>query len=247
MQEKVSVITVCYNSAATIRKTIESVLRQTYGNIEYIIVDGASKDGTLSIIEEYRSVFGGRLKIISEPDKGIYDAMNKGIRMAAGTLIGILNSDDFYEPMAVEHMVNAMTGEKYQILYGFVRSLKNGQEYSIERHSYKFLHEGMIEHPACFVTKSVYDDFGCFDTQYISAADYDFMLRMRRITEVKFYPTDHLITNFALGGMSASAAAWLDLLKLRRNHGIISDKEYKKEILKDKLYTFYKKLIIRKK
>lgn len=247
MSVKVSIITVCYNSAATIRKTIESVLRQTYGNIEYIIVDGASKDETLSIIKEYSSVFGERLKIISEPDKGIYDAMNKGIRMAVGILIGILNSDDFYEPMAVEQMVNAMTDEKYQILYGFVRSLKNGQEYCIERHSYKFLQDGMIEHPACFVTKAVYDDFGCFDTQYISVADYDFMLRMRRIEAIRFYPIDHLITNFALGGMSASAAAWLDLLKLRRNHGIISDMEYKKEIFKDKLYTIYKKLINRKK
>ena len=114
---KVSIITVCYNSAATIRRTIESVLRQTYQNIEYIIVDGASKDETLSIIEEYRDALGQRLRLVSEPDQGIYDAMNKGIRMAEGTLIGILNSDDFYEPMAVEHIVNAMTDEKYQILY----------------------------------------------------------------------------------------------------------------------------------
>lgn len=240
---KVSIITVCYNSAATIRRTIESVLGQTYHNIEYIIVDGASKDETLSIIEEYRDVLGQRFRLVSEPDRGIYDAMNKGIRMAEGTLIGILNSDDFYEPMAVEHIVNAMTDEKYQILYGFFRTLKNGQEYSIERHSFKFLRERMFEHPACFVTKSVYDDLGYFDLQYISVADYDFMLRMSRIDEVKFYLVDHLITNFTLGGMNASVAAWLDLLKLRRNYGIISEREYKKELLKDKIYRFYCKLI----
>lgn len=240
---KVSIITVCYNSAATIRRTIESVLGQTYDNIEYIIVDGASKDETLSIIEEYKGAFGQRLRLVSEPDQGIYDAMNKGIRMAEGTLIGILNSDDFYEPMAVEHMVNAMTDEKYQILYGFVRSLKNGLEYSIERHSFKFLREQMFEHMTCFVTKAVYDDFGYFDLQYISVADYDFMLRMSQIEEVKFYLVDHLITNFAQGGMSSTAAAWLDLLKLRRNHGIISEREYKREMLKDKLYRVYCKLI----
>ncbi|MCM1182307.1 MAG: glycosyltransferase [Roseburia sp.] len=245
MPEKVSVITVCYNSAATIRRTIESVLNQSYPNIEYIIIDGASSDGTMSIIEEYKPLFGKRLNVLSEKDRGIYDAMNKGIHMATGTLIGILNSDDFYEPMAVEHMVKAMTGDRYQILYGFVRTLKDGKEYSIDRHSHKFLWEGMIEHPACFVTKTVYDDFGCFDLQYISVADYDFMLRMSGIEAVKFYPVDHLIANFALGGMSASAAAWLDLLKLRKNRGMISEKEYKKEIFKDKIYAIYKKLEIK--
>ena len=247
MQEKVSIITVCYNSAATIRRTIESVLWQTYRNIEYIIVDGASKDGTLSIIKEYEPLFGDNLKLISEPDKGIYDAMNKGIHMADGILVGILNSDDFYETMAVEHMVNAMTDEKYQILYGFIRSLKNGVEYSVDRRSHKSLWEGMIGHPACFVTRAVYDDFGCFDLQYISVADYDFMLRMSRIEAIKFHPVDYLITNFTLGGMSASAAAWLDLLKLRRNYGMISEREYKKEIFKNKLYKAYKNLTVREK
>ena len=86
---KVSIITVCYNSAATIRRTIESVLWQTYQDIEYVIVDGASKDETLQIIKEYQKLFGERMKLVSEPDKGIYDAMNKGIRLAGGGLLGI--------------------------------------------------------------------------------------------------------------------------------------------------------------
>ena len=101
----------------------------------------------------------------------------------------------------------------------------------------------MFEHPACFVTKTVYDDFGYFDLQYISAADYDFMLRMSEIDEVKFYMVDQIITNFTRGGMSLTAAAWLDLLKMRRNHGIISEREYKKEMLKDKIYRIYCKLV----
>lgn len=235
---KVTIVTVCYNSEATIRQTIESVLQQTYQDIEYIIVDGESEDRTLAIIKEYQSVYGERLKLISEPDKGIYDAMNKGIRLAAGMLIGILNSDDFYEPKAVEYMVNAMTDERYQILYGFIRSLKEGAEHSINRRAHQFLRDGMIGHPACFVTKAVYDDFGYFDLQYVSVADYDFMLRMSRNADVKFYPVDHLITNFSLGGMSASATAWLDLLKLQKNYGIISEKIYRKEILKDRIYKF---------
>lgn len=240
---KVSIITVCYNSAETIARTIQSVLQQTYSDIEYIIVDGASKDRTVSIIKGYQDAFGDRLKLITEPDNGIYDAMNKGIGMATGMLVGILNSDDFYEPMAVEHMINAMTEERYQILYGFVRSIKDGEEHSIARQSHRFLKEGMIGHPACFVTKQVYDDFGGFDLQYVSASDYDFMLRMSNINDVKFYPVDHLIVNFSLGGMCSTRVAWLDLLKLWRNYNMISENEYKKEILKDRIYLFYKKLI----
>lgn len=91
---KITIITVCYNSEATIRDTIQSVLSQSYSNIEYIVVDGASKDGTMGIVNEYRDRIA---RIVSEPDMGIYDAMNKGISMAAGDVIGILNSDDYYE------------------------------------------------------------------------------------------------------------------------------------------------------
>ncbi len=239
---KVSIITVCYNSAATIRRTIESVLHQTYTDIEYIIVDGMSNDGTLEIINEFQDIFENRIKLISEPDRGIYDAMNKGIRIATGALIGILNSDDFYESAAVEHMVYSMTEEKYQILYGFMRTVKNGDEYTIGRSSHKFLREGMIGHPACFVTKAVYDDFGCFDLQYASVSDYDFMLRMSQKERVHFYPVDYLITNFSLGGMCSTEIAWLELLRLRKNYGIISEKEYRKEIIKDKIYKMYRKL-----
>jgi glycosyltransferase involved in cell wall biosynthesis len=236
---RVSIITVCYNSAATIKKTIESVLNQTYNDIEYIIIDGASSDGTLEIIEAYRDSFQGRLKVVSEPDSGIYDAMNKGIGMATGELIGILNSDDYYEPKAVEYIVNDKRNDKYQILYGFMRSIKDGEEVKIDRCSHKFLRNEMIAHPTCFVSKKVYEDFGCYDLQYVSVADYDFMLRMSENEEVKFYPVDHVITNFTMGGMSASDTAWLDLLKLKANYGMIPQKKYKRELLKSRMYKFY--------
>ena len=93
---KISIITATYNSGRTLRHTIESVLRQTYQDIEYLIVDGCSKDDTLEIVKDYESKFGDKMRWISEPDNGIYDAMNKGLRMATGDVVGILNSDDFY-------------------------------------------------------------------------------------------------------------------------------------------------------
>lgn len=120
---KVSVITPCFNSEKTIQKTLESVLNQTYNNYEYIIIDGKSTDKTLQIIEKYKPLFGEKIQVYSEPDKGIYDAMNKGIMKASGDIIGIVNSDDYYELDALENMVNEVPDDKYFILYGFQRCI----------------------------------------------------------------------------------------------------------------------------
>ena len=117
IRKKVSVITPCFNSEKTIRKTLDSVLNQTYNNYEYIIVDGKSTDGTLKIIEEYKTKFGEKLKFISEKDTGIYDAMNKGIAMASGDIIGIVNSDDFYCLDALENMVNEIPFIRFSTLH----------------------------------------------------------------------------------------------------------------------------------
>lgn len=239
---KVTIITVCYNSEQTIRRCIESVLHQTYENIEYIIVDGASTDGTMKIVKEYEPLFQGRLRWVSEPDDGIYYAMNKGIDMATGELIGIINSDDYYERDAVEYIINSMTGDKYLILYGAMRSLRQGVEESISICSHIFLKERMINHPSCFVKKAVYDDFGKFDTQYISAADYDFMLRVSEKKEVYFKPVYHIIANFSLGGFCASGNAYIDLIKVRHAWSLLSEREYKKIIWKDKLVRLLRSL-----
>lgn len=113
---KVSIITPCLDSEKTIRRTIESVLYQTYKNIEYIIVDGGSGDKTLEIVRTYQPLFEGRMRWVSEPDKGIYDAMNKGIRMSHGQIIGIINSDDYYVSNAVEQVIGHL--EKSQSISG---------------------------------------------------------------------------------------------------------------------------------
>lgn len=239
--KKVSIITVCFNSSKTIRKTFDSVLHQTYPNIEYFVIDGLSTDGTVDIIKEYEPFFQGRMRWVSEKDEGIYDAMNKGIRMANGELVGIINSDDYYEENAVEIMVNAMTEDKYQILYGAIRTWKNGEEASIGISSHKFLRENMIGHPACFVSGTVYEDFGGYHTKYPSVADYDFMLRMNEREEVKFYPVYKLIANFTAGGMSATGEAYLDLVKLQHDWRLISEREYRKIMIINKLYCLLKR------
>lgn len=222
----VTVVTICYNSEATIRKTIESVLYQTYSNIEYVIIDGNSKDKTVDIIQEFRESFGKRLKFISEPDQGIYDAMNKGLRLATGEIVGILNSDDYYEENAVEKIIDAWNGQGMQILYGFLRALKDEKEYTVSMQSHEFLNEHMIWHPACFVTKDVYDRVGLFDTRYRSVADYDFMLRARDSGKVQFTPVYAVIANYREGGMSQTTAGYLEGLKYRRDKGLLSNATY---------------------
>lgn len=218
----VTIITVCYNSEKTIRRTMESVLEQTYTNIEYIIIDGKSLDTTMKIVEEFSPLFGERIKIISEPDKGIYDAMNKGIKLAKGELIGIINSDDFYEKDAVEKIVNSWNGKPGQILHGLMRQIRNGKEYGVILTTCDFLYEKMIQHPTCFVTKDVYEKVGLFDTQYCCVADMDFMIRAYESGMVNFRPVYHVITNFCEGGMSDTAIGKMEKIKYLKKHGKIS-------------------------
>lgn len=126
---KISVITVCYNSIATLQDTLESILRQTYPDVESIVVDGASKDGTVELIEKYSHQFSGRMKWISEPDKGIYDAMNKGIGMATGDVIGFLNADDYYQDENVlEAIAEAFARHGKEAIHGNLHYINGARE-----------------------------------------------------------------------------------------------------------------------
>jgi glycosyltransferase involved in cell wall biosynthesis len=236
----VSIITPCFNSMKTIARTIESVLNQTYKNIEYIIIDGGSSDNTLKVIQEYEPYFEGRLRIVSEKDNGIYDAMNKGIGLANGDLIGIVNSDDYYNLDSVEIMVNNMLDEKHQILYGYQRNLIDDKETKICIYHHNYLDQQMITHPTCFVTKSVYSDFGLYNCKFKSSADYEFMLRIFRGGKVSFKPVYHIISNFAEGGMSSSQVGVQETALLRKQFGIISKKKYRGILLRSKLYQLLK-------
>lgn len=223
---KVSIITVCYNSEKTIEKTINSVLKQTYANIEYIIIDGQSTDRTLDIVQGYMPLFEGRLKLISEPDTGIYNAMNKGIKQAVGNIIGIVNSDDYYEFDAVEKIINAWDGNGMQVLYGLMRKLKNGKEDSVMLFTHETLEKRMILHPSCFVTTDVYENIGLFDEKYKSVADYDFMLRAYESGCVKFVPVYSIISNFSDGGMSETMEGYMEGLKYLHDRGKLSYTTY---------------------
>ncbi len=198
---KVSIITVCRNAEKTIRDTIESVLLQTWKDVEYIIIDGASTDDTVEIISQYLDQVD---HFVSEPDEGMYYALNKALKIASGEIVGIINSDDWYEPDALEKVVEAFSKSDADVVYG--------RQYMVHDENVKALmpnlplHEiwhGMpMGHPTVFVKKSVYDRLGGFDTSYRIVADHELMLRFYT-SGVKFFETDAVLSNFRLTGISS--------------------------------------------
>lgn len=199
--EKVSIITVCLNSAKTIERTIKSVVGQTWRDIDYIIVDGGSSDDTVYIINKYSDRIS---RFISEPDDGIYFAMNKGIAMSTGEIIGIINSDDYYEEDAVEKVVNAFKKTGAEIVYGEINKFHDdGLFCRVKNQNISELWHGMpMCHPTVFVKREVYDRYGVFDTKYNIVADHELMLRFYK-NNVFFYDTRELLANFRLSGMSS--------------------------------------------
>lgn len=198
----VTVITVTLNGQKHLEQTIRSVIDQNYDNIEYLILDGGSTDGTLDIIRK----FEGRIDYwLSEPDRGIYDAMNKGIGLARGELIALLNADDFYEPAALQKVAatyRAAPGEC--IVYGHTRILQEdlGLDYIMTAHTDHWKGMG-FSHSAMFAHRAVYDRLGGYDCRYTLAADYDFLLRALK-AGIPMRPVDAVLSNYRNTGMSAS-------------------------------------------
>lgn len=205
---KISIITVVYNNNLTISDAINSVLNQNYGDLEYIIIDGGSVDGTIDIIKS----FGEKISIfVTEPDTGIYDAMNKGIRLASGEIIGILNSDDFYQDKNVikDVMDRFKSDQSVDIVYGnivYVESndIRNVVRNWISKDYYNnfFEHGNVPPHPSLFVKKKIYQKIGLFNIKYEIAADYEFMLRSMKKEGYKSKYIDRLIVRMRLGGTS---------------------------------------------
>jgi len=207
---KISVITVSFNSQNTLRQTIESVLSQNYDNVEFILIDGGSTDWTLDIINNYKD----RINFfVSEPDKGIYDAMNKGIIAASGDVIGILNSDDFYTDEAIIKKVSDKFHESTcDAVYGDLLYVKSMDASKIFRYwksgsfSVKKLRKGwMLPHPTFFVKKSVYEKYGLYNTQFNSASDYDMILRLLYKYKMKVEYIPSILVKMRMGGASNSS------------------------------------------
>ena len=205
---KISIITVCYNSEETISDTIQSVLSQDYKDVEYIIVDGKSTDRTLEIIQ---SINNG-IKLISEKDQGMYDAMNKGINIASGDVIGILNADDIYKNSQVLTKVMDAFKANVSIVYGDIEYVKYDDLSNVVRkwkagvfRTGKFKWGWMPPHPGFFVKKSCYVSFGLFNLNLSTSADYELMLRMLEVHHLTCNYIPKTITSMRVGGASNSS------------------------------------------
>ena len=205
---KISIITVVWNNVKTIKDTIDSVLSQTYKNIEYIVIDGGSTDGTLSVLESRRDQLSA---LVSEPDEGIYDAMNKGIKLAKGDVIGFLNSDDFYlndkviSKVAKEFERDISLDASYaNLIYvdqtntsKIIRYFKTG-----ELKQGLFLKGWCPAHPTFFVRRSVYERNGNFDLNYHFASDVELMMRFLEIHKIKSLYIPEVMVKMRMGGVS---------------------------------------------
>lgn len=212
---KVSIITVVYNNVITLGETIESVLQQDYIDIEYIIVDGNSTDGTVELIKSYNNRIH---KFVSEKDNGLYDAINKGIKMASGDVIGLLHSDDlFFCTSAVSQIVEAFQQNVVDSVYAdlhyvdkidtwkVVRNWRSGN-YQRER----FLRGWMPPHPTFYVKRSIYEAYGLYDTEFKSAADYELMLRYLYKYSISTYYIKNILVKMRVGGESnRSLSNWI--------------------------------------
>lgn len=231
---KISIITATYNSGETLRDTMNSVLRQDYQDFEHIIVDGLSKDNTMRIVKEMEPLYKGKLKYISEKDQGLYDAMNKGIGMATGDVIGILNSDDFYSSDEIlKTIANNIT--RVDAVYADIHyvnhddTTKTVRRYSSKGfRSWKMRMGFMPAHPSFYCKREVYSRFGKFDTSFKIAADFEQLLRLIFINKIqtKYIPMDFV--TMRVGGASSSGMAShkqiiKDHMKAYKKNGVYSN------------------------
>lgn len=207
---KISIITATYNSAATVRDTLESILQQSHQNWELIIEDGLSKDDTLSIVREYEPRCNGRMHIFSEKDEGIYDAMNRGIAHATGDVIGILNSDDFFHDERVLEDINkAMEGQPVDCIYGDLKFVQANNTNKVVRiwkgskhESGAFLRGWHPAHPTFYARRECFDKLGKFNTKYAVSADYELMLRFIEVAGLRNRYINRFFIKMRMGGES---------------------------------------------
>lgn len=212
--KKVSIITTTYNDSAALRKTIAQIKAQDYPNIEYIIVDGASKDDTMDVIREAEKYFGDRLVWISEKDKGIYDAINKGLKLATGDIIGLC-FDQFAGPDVISKMVAIMEKEGTDGVHGDLNYMDGEKIVRKWRQGQGNIRTGwMPGHPTLYLKKEVYETYGLYKTDYRISADYEYMIRILKDNQVKLSYIPEVLIRMAHGGTSTNGlGAYLEGMK----------------------------------
>lgn len=226
---KVSIITSCYNRAATIRSAIESVLAQDYNDIEFIVVDGSSTDGSLDIIREYAD----RISIIiSEPDHGMYEAINKGIRVATGEIIGLLHSDDFfYDNGVIGRIVERMKRTHADFLYGDGLFVNPDDTNKVVRNwigggyrLWKVRHGWLPLHPTCYIRRDVMTRLGLYNESYKIAADSDLLVRYLLTGGLTVTYLNEYVVRMRMGGLSTDSAKrkkmWEEDIRVYVSHGL---------------------------
>jgi len=206
---KISIVTVCYNAVKTIEQTIQSVLTQSYPHVEYIVVDGGSRDGTVAILEKYKD----RLRYISEKDEGIYDAMNKGVRMAQGEVVGIIGADDFYPDSEVlTRVAEAFSRNPTDSAYGDVKFVDPEDTTRVVRfwkdktyNRENWLKGWMPPHIAFYLKKSAYEKYGLYKTGFTCAGDYELMLRMLYKNNLSSQHIPATLMTMRVGGTSSAS------------------------------------------
>ena len=227
---KISIITVVYNNQSTINYAIESVLNQDYPNIEYIIIDGNSTDGTLKKIQKYKEHI---THFISEPDRGIYDAMNKGLKLASGDIVGLLNSDDFYTSNSIiSEIVHEFQDKQVDLIFGDIVFVKPENLDKITRyysssnfHPNKFAWGWMPGHPSCFLKREIYEKYGYFKTDYKIAADYEILTRFMAKHAISYSYIPKVFVKMRTGGVSSAnlKSNWIlnkEIVRACRENGI---------------------------
>ena len=233
---KITIVTVSFNSAATIRDTFNSLLAQSYEDYEYIVVDGLSKDNTVDIIREYEPKFNGRMRWISEKDSGLYDAMNKGIKMATGEVVGILNSDDFYHrPDSLALVAEAFRQEETDAVYSDVVFVNPDNLGKIVRYfssasftPAKFRFGFMPAHPTFFTKKKFFEEYGYYKTDYHISADYELLVRFlyKFHMKTKYIPVDFM--TMRMGGKSSASwrSRWIltyECIRAAKSNGLYTN------------------------
>lgn len=235
LKMRISILTATYNSNKTLKYTIGSVLNQSYKEYEYIVVDGASKDGTLDVVKAYEPNFERKLKYISEADRGIYDAMNKGINMSTGDVVGILNSDDFFtSDDVIAKVVEAFAADdSIDAVYGDIHFVKDENLNKCTRYfSSRYFRPWMLRfgfmpaHPSFYCKKSVFEKYGLYDLQYRTSSDFEMMVRLLWKHKIKTKYLNMDFVTMRAGGESTAGLASKkkvnnDIARSLKAHGII--------------------------